>query len=190
MKVVNRLSKAINYFICLLVLLMVFEANANKNQRKQVRIKAAFIFQMSKFVNWEYNAQTTLNFCFHNDKRNAHVYGALKDLQSQGKLIIGNRQIELLTLPDDYKDIQHYHHCSLVYFIPRIETKVPSAILEQLGKNKLVIGNSKTFLAKGGLSALIIESGKNKLYINYKQYEQSDIKISSRLMSLARMYTD
>lgn len=166
------------------------EANANNNQRKQVNIKAAFIFQMSKFINWEYNNQTSLNFCFHKDKRNSHVYGALRELQSQGKLIIDNRQIELLILPDDYKDIQHYQNCSLVYFIPRIETKIPRAILEKLGKHKLVIGNSKTFLAKGGLTALIIESGKNKLYINAKQYEQSNIKIRSRLMSLARMYTD
>lgn len=190
MKIVNRFSQGINYFICIALMFMACDSQASKNQRKQVRIKAAFIFQMAKFVTWPSNSTEPLNFCFHQDNRSFHVFGALRDLQSAGKLVIGNRQIELITLSDDYKNIQQYQPCSIVYFIPRVETKIPTTILQALGKNKLIIGNSKTFLAKGGLTALIIESGKNKLYINAKQFKYSHVKIRSRLMSLARMYTD
>lgn len=190
MKIDNWLCKGINYFICIALLFVACQSHASKNQRKQVRIKAAFIFQMAKFVNWDLDTAEPLNFCFHQDNRNFHVYGALRDLQSKGKLIIANRQIELHILSDKYKNQQQYQKCSLVYFNPRTETKTPTAILQQLGKHKLIIGNSKAFLAKGGLTALIIEDGKNKLYINAKQFNRSDVKISSRLMSLARMYTD
>ena len=175
-------------FICLALIVCATNAHANKNQRKQVRIKAAFIFQMAKFVNWQYNDNAHLTFCFHQDNRSFDVYGALKQLQTQGKLTLGNRQIQLTILNEDYKDIEQYQQCDLIYFIPRLDSKIPIAILKQLGQKKLIIGNSKAFLAKGGLSALIVEQGKNKLYINRVQYQQSEVKIRSRLMKLARMY--
>ena len=112
----------------------------------------------------------------------------LSKLQTQGKLNIDNRQIQLKQLNEEYKNIEQYQHCNLIYFIPRLENKIPTAILKQLGEKKLLIGNSKAFLAKGGLSALIVEQGKNRLYINRQQYQKSRVKIRSRLMKLARMY--
>jgi len=174
--------------VTLVLLAIPLESYGQKNQRKQTQIKAAFIFKMAKFVHWPFKHDQPITFCAFNNTQKFNVFTVLDNIKSQGKLNIQNTQVTLHVLEGKYDDLAIYQNCSLVYFDKKIESKIPSAVLKALSMRKLIIGNTKAFVEKGGLSALVAERGKSKLYINRLTYQQSKVKIRSRLMSLARMY--
>lgn len=186
---VNRLlTKLILILIPIVLLTISCDAKAQKNLRKQTRIKAAFIFQMAKFITWPMPPDQPVVFCTFQNNRKFNIVSVLQTLKNQGKLTLSSRRIELQLLKGNVEDSTLYKPCTVIYFHNKIEQKIPAALLLTLSRKKLLVGNSIAFLEKGGLAALVPEDGKNRLYINRLTYEQSEIKIRSRLMALARMH--
>lgn len=173
----------------LILLLFVQTAFAEGNIRKQMRVRAAFIFQMSKFINWPLDKSEPLVFCLFEDKRAYSELVVLRNLEAQGKLASQGHKVKTkVIVSDKAKDIEQYNNCSLIYFNHDADTRVSTAMITMLGKTKLIIGSNKKFVENGGLAALVYEKGKHKLYIHRKHYEASYLKIRSRLLSLAKFY--
>jgi hypothetical protein len=180
-------------FISLLVgfvqLCLIAPAYAESNQRKQIHRKAAFIFQMAKFVNWSVDEREPLTFCFFKEPKAYNVTVVLSALEAQGKLKAQGHKVNIAVKPQEHINLlATYKDCSLIYFTPQSGRKIPSDLLKALGRVKLTIGSDMAFIANGGLSALVPDKGKLRLYINRANYEESLLKIRSRLLSLARFH--
>ncbi len=177
------------WLVMVLLLLCSPWAKAEQNMRKTMRVKAAFIYQMSKFVNWTSDERNPLVFCLFDDPRPYNVNVVLSALEKQGKLNSQGHPVKTRLIgTEQMHDPGQYDDCSLVYFNNDIDQKLRPAMYIALGKTILTIGANKGFVEQGGMTALVYEKGKHKLYINRDSYESSLVKIRSRLLSLAKFY--
>lgn len=179
------------FSLLLLPLLLINPAQAAEtdDMRKTMRIRAAFIYQMSKFVNWSLEDSQPLHFCLFPDPRPYNVITVLTSLERQGKLVSQGRPVKTHMIERDHIDqIEQYDKCSLIYFNNDIDRQIPPALYKTLGKTKLTIGANKEFIENGGMTALVYAQGKHKLFIHRDNYEASLVKIRSRLLSLAKFY--
>jgi hypothetical protein len=163
--------------------------HAKTSHQSQTQIRAAFIYQMAKFVNWSIPAQSPLTFCFFDSDQEHTVTNVLGSLQKSGKLKVQKRSVIIKVMDKDKLQLlSHYQTCSLIYFDHHFSPKLPEELLTQLSKTKLTIGSELAFLGNGGLSALVERKGKLKLYVNRSVYDVGSVVIRSRLLSLARFY--
>ena len=69
-------------------------------------------------------------------------------------------------------------------------SKIDADWLSKIDSNIVIIGEDIRFIEQGGLAALIKEGNKIKLYINKEKLSNSDLKIGSRLLALAKFYPE
>lgn len=185
----NSSKKRLSWIFGLSLMFLCDSVFAEANVRKQMRVRAAFIFQMSKFVNWPMEKSESLVFCLFPDERPYNVNIVLATLEKQGKLISQGYNVQTRLIDINQRDdASHYESCSLVYFNNNSDQQLATSTIKAIGRNRLVIGSNVAFLDRGGMTALVYEKGKHKLYIHRDNYESSLVKIRSRLLSLAKFY--
>ncbi|MFT4924466.1 MAG: hypothetical protein ACI8WB_000544 [Phenylobacterium sp.] len=168
-----------------------WSVDAKTNQQTKTRYRAAFIFQMAKYVHWSIPKNAPLTFCFFPTSQKHSIITVLSELKASGKLKVQDRQVNIKTIAEDKVDIiEHYQDCSLIYFDHKTSPQLPPALITKLSKTKLTIGSKTAFMNSGGLSALILKKGKLKLYINRASYKTTAVRIRSRLLALVRFHPE
>ena len=85
------------------------------------------------------------------------------------------------------KDFQNMGRCHLLFISPSEKGRLPE-ILARLGKTPtLTVSDLEEFARQGGMVGFYKESGKLRFEINTRAAEQTGLKISSRLLQLARI---
>ena len=148
----------------------------------EYQVKAAFLYNFAKFVEWPREA-----FSSPKDPIRIYVIGqdpfgrALEDAVN-GKSFDGRefviRQIS---------DIKQAARCHIL-FVSSSERKRCGAILAELrAGGVLTVGESDGFAEQGGMVNLKLESGKVQIQINLSAAEEARVRISSKLLSLAQI---
>jgi len=162
-----------------------------KNQTDQfARVRAAFVYNISKFVTWpDLNLKTQndpFKICImtHGDEELVQQFAGLKSKKTQGRAIqvnaFGNKkQLSRST------EIEGPCH---ILFTPNGEwSELTQSEISTLRKSTLLIGKTRNFLEQGGMLSLIQTKSKIEIYINPESMDQSRIKLESRLRSLAKI---
>ena len=145
------------------------------------QIKAAYVFNFAKFVEWPPQTFPTpnapINFCALGRTQTADEMDALMS----GKSINGHAvKVRHLTKLDEIKD------CQLLYIAAGIGR--PEPLLRALkGCSVLVIGDTPGFAVSGGMIGFVNENGRVLFEVNPGAVEHSHLKISSKLLALARI---
>jgi len=75
-----------------------------------------------------------------------------------------------------------------VLFIPFSERTQTKLILDSLrGASVLTVGDTKGFAERGGMINFVLENDRVKFEVNRKAAEQAGLKISSKLLSVAKV---
>lgn len=156
-------------------------ASAQTNPSSEYQVKAAFLFHFAQFVEWPEEtfkeANSPLTYCTIGDDP---FHGSL-DAALSGKTI-GARSFQVLHV----KQPQEINGCR-VLFIGAAEKKLLPAILAGVkGNSVLTIGESEHFVQEGGMIGFLLEENKIRFEINLEAAERARLKISSRLLALAR----
>ncbi|MBE0362810.1 hypothetical protein PULV_a0388 [Pseudoalteromonas ulvae UL12] len=169
--------------LALFAFLILASFNCTAKTIEQVR--SAFIFQMSKFIEFSKPIGDGVSFCFF-DKDNgpAQLLSNHSNLISQGKPII----VHLLEKISATAELNQ--QCNIIYLDELSYSKVDADWLTKIDSNIVIIGEDIRFIEQGGLAALIKEGNKIKLYINKEKLNNSDLKIGSRLLALAKFYPE
>jgi hypothetical protein len=143
-------------------------------------VKAAFLYNFTKFVEWPSaafaDARSPLKICVLGEDPFGKTLRALMDEE------VGGRPLSLLRL-DNLSNPAACH----VLFISRSEKKRLPQILAALGETPvLTVGDTPEFLEQGGIINFILEGSKVRFEINQEAAERVGIKISSKLLALAR----
>lgn len=151
---------------------------------EEYRLKAAFLYNMTKFIEWPVQA-----FQSANDPVSICILGrnpfgsALADAVA-GKMI-QDRPLLVKTLPDAREGCA----CQ-VLFVSSSERKRYQAILATTAAaTVLTVGDSDSFLANGGVVNLKLEGDKVRIQINPAAAEPHHLRISSKLLGLAEIDT-
>jgi hypothetical protein len=153
------------------------QASAN-----EYSVKAAFLLNFIKFINWPEGAfekeTSPIVIGVIGDEK---VCDALKS-SLQGRTI--NRR-DLLPLRITWPDEIHGYH---ILFVCSSESKVAPAVVKSLeNESILTVGETEGFGRQGGMINFYLEKNKVRFEINLNATDKAHIKISSQLLSLARI---
>ena len=155
--------------------------SGQSNPSSEYQVKAAFLFHFAQFVDWPpeafKDAGAPLTYCTVGEDP---FHGAL-DASMSGKTIDG-RPVRVL----HFKLAQEVQTCQIL-FLGAPEKRLLSATLVNLGESPvLTVGESQNFIEQGGMIGFLWEDNKVHFEINLEAAERAKLKISARLLTLAK----
>ncbi len=147
----------------------------------EAKVKAAYIFNFLTFVSWELDEKRTeagtVKICVLGEDP---VFDLLSELSRQ--------QIRGHTLDvQSIRDVSNIANCHMLV-IGRSESSQLQQVLASLqGKSILTVSDIPGFSHEGGVIGFVKEGGRIKLEINQRAAAQAKLKISAKLLELARI---
>jgi YfiR/HmsC-like len=155
------------------------------NPSVEYQVKAAFLFNFAKFVDWPPEAfpseKAPITFCvFRQDP-----FGGVLDETIRGKTI-NNHEV----LARRINQLPELKSCQLV-FVSSKEGKLLSEILNSLkGASALVVGESEGFAERGGGIQFFLEDNRLRFAVNVDAVQRARLTVSAKLLALARIVHD
>jgi hypothetical protein len=165
-----------------LVVLLFGRTQAQSPTAGEYQVKAAFLFNFAKFVEWPSSSlpdpSAPLRICIlGRDPFGEELRNITKEKTVSGRKL----QIDQLV------DLQQARACQIV-FIASSERAHLKEILEGLqGANVLTVADTKGFAEQGGMINFVLENDRVQFEVNRKAAEQAGLKISSKLLSVAKL---
>ncbi len=153
---------------------------AQETSPTEYQIKAAFLYNFAKFVEWPPQAFA--------DAQSPIVIGVLgKNVFDDNleKIIHGKTVNSRPFLFKEFHAVEEATNCHIL-FISASQKEKLSKILEGLrGTSVLTVSETDQFIAAGGMINFVIEDKKIHFQINDEAAKKAGLKISSKLLSLA-----
>ena len=149
---------------------------------REYQLKAAFLFNFSKFVSWPSEVETvedaSINFC---------VMGATPLDRALEKFIVGKKVHGREPTMRSIADIDQLRHCH-VLFIARSERPAVPGLIDLLRDSSvLTVGETPNFSSNGGIIEFIVVGNKVRFAINNEAAKRAQLVLSSELLKLARI---
>lgn len=147
----------------------------------EYQVKAAMIYNVTKYVEWSGEAANTptapLNLCLVGKGALEPAIEPLLGLETKGRKIA----VRKIARSDDLSACQ-------VLVIGEMDKRQLLAALEAATeKDILTVSDQPRFAANGGIVGLVAEGGRVRFEINLTAAKRAKIKISSQLLKLARI---
>lgn len=150
-------------------------------QADEYQVKAAFLFNFVKFVEWPPEAFSDDNTSFVIGVIGDDPFGGALDQSVSGKSVNG-RQLSVRRLKWG-EDLRGCH----ILFISSSERKRLAQIISSLrGASVLTVSDIDQFNQQGGIINFILVASRVRFEINADVAEQGRLKISSKLLTLAK----
>jgi hypothetical protein len=165
-------------------LLLVCSGRAQDSQPSEYEVKAAFIFNFAKFVEWPQGAFA--------DTRSPFCIGVLGDGASSADLdrtvrgkTLNNRSVTVKRC----RALDEARKCHVV-FIEASEKRRLQEICSSLDTAAvLTVGETEGFIQSGGMISFFREGNKLRFEINNEAAKHAGLKVNSKLLSLAKAPT-
>jgi len=162
------------------LLLLVASSIAAQVPSAEYRVKAAFLYNFSKFVEWPPKAfsgkDAPLVICLAGDP-----FGGILDEIVQGQRIDG-RPVAVRRIRDE-----QIQGCHLVYVSSSESQRSAGINAAATHEAILTVGDAEDFIDKGGMIRFIEKGRRLHFQINPDAAERASLKISSRLLQLAEV---
>jgi hypothetical protein len=178
----SRLLRHATILLGLLTSLVVTSRGALQAADQPVseyQVKAAFLLNFTKFIDWPPAALPDDGSPFSVCILGNDPFGRALDLIVDGETVNARKLvIQRLRRPPAAKACQ-------VLFVGKSEKDVPQ-LLSGLDPGILTVGEGDRFLREGGMISFVIESRRVRFDINRKKTDNAGLKVSSKLLSVAR----
>jgi hypothetical protein len=146
-------------------------------QPSEYQVKAAFLLNFTKFVEWPPTAfaepDAPFTICILGDD----PFGSVLDQIVEGEKVNDRKLV-----------VQRIHGRATigcqVLFVSNSE-RVPS-ILTTVGRGVLTVGDGEDFVREGGMIGFVLERRRVRFDINQSAAANASLKLSSKLLSVAR----
>jgi hypothetical protein len=146
-------------------------------------IKAALIYNFTKFVEWPTNAQKSKATFDIGVMGAPEIAEALEKVVSGKK--VGSRSVAVRRLPDIAGMETAASSICILFVGPTAVNAMPD-IHNILGKLPvLTVGDSEAFWKAGGMIALLVQNERMRFRVNLDAAEGAGLKISGKLLALA-----
>ena len=165
--------------IILAVLWGLLPGLAGAQQPTEYEVEAAFLLNFTRFIEWPTSsfadARSPFAICIYGKD----PFGAVLDEIVQGESVNGRRlTVKRLSEPSGFQS------CQILFFstFDRELLKNVSAS----GHGVLTVGEGDNFVRAGGVIGFVLESRRVRFDINQTAAEEASLKLSSKLLSVAR----
>jgi hypothetical protein len=174
----NRRQTAVLALAAALLFAGLEQARATQSGERD--LKAAFLYNFAKFVEWPQAAfpepTTPVTLCVLGDD----AVGASLEMVVKGEKLNDRRLVVRLL-----RDPQATQGCHVLFVGPE-KGRLPEILAPLRGTGVLTVGGAADFLDRGGMIRLFLEQNRVRFDINLDAAEQSHLKLSSKLLRLAR----
>lgn len=154
-------------------------AHPQSQTSREYEIKAAFLYNFVKFIEWPAEAFPDRNTPITVGILGEDPFGAALD-SINGKIVRGRRLVVKRYARVPNLDFPH------VLFISSSENGHLAQIVESLSNSSvLTVGETDRFTHAGGIIKFVITNNKVRFHINVDAAERVDLTISSKLLKLA-----
>src|ERR1017187_546487 len=151
-------------------------------QLEEYQVKAAFLYNFAKFVAWAPESFKTAT-----DPIVICILGANPFGNTLQQTVSGKTVDERAFVVRPLSDPQSACKCHLL-FVNAAERRQFRSLLRSLrGAGVLTVGEDDAFTADGGVIDFKLQNGKIHLEVNLAAAEYENLRISSRLLSLAQI---
>ena len=149
----------------------------------EYEVKAAFLFNFTRFVEWPAPAFTATNSPFVIGVVGPDPFGKSLDDVVRDASVHGHPiEVKRFHVDDDLGN------CHVVFLSRSIRDKVDPVLRELAGRPILTVADSEGLAAKGVmLNLLLVDGSIKRIEVNLKASTACGIQISSKLLSLARI---
>jgi hypothetical protein len=150
----------------------------------EVQVKAAYVFNFAKFVEWPAGAfatpQAPLVLCVAGGEGLQGAFAAIDGKQAQGRRLQLRRGVR----PDELRTCH-------ILFVPESEERIAPELLRRAGSLPLLtVGEDDGFATAGGVIGFVVRDDRVQFEINPDAANRADLKVSSRLLQLATIVRD
>jgi hypothetical protein len=161
------------------------EDRAQTEPSGEYQLKAAFLFNFAKFIDWPATSFSSPQSPFSICILGLDPFGHAMDDVLRDKSV-DNRPVAI----SRFKNVAQAKQCHMV-FVSQSETAHLADIIQQLrGAGVLLVGESDGFAAAGGMIQFTREDNHVRFLINPDAADRAGLKVSSKLLSLARVVHD
>lgn len=182
------------HFVAILVWVLMLLAisplawsDEDADRIKEYKVKAAFLYNLARMIEWPENtyrpnggeaADNPFIICFIGKNRFGDTTDTIKDKKVRGRAI----ELKQNTL---LAEVSFCH----ILFVAKTEQSNLMDIARLLNNQPvLTVGEFEEFAKLGGMVNLIKRDGKIRLEINQTMADCANLKISARLLVLAKRY--
>lgn len=163
-------------------LALALSAAAQSAHAPEDEVKAAFLYNFAKFVDWPTqafaNSSTPIRFCVLGDDRFGEtVSNTLQEKSVSGRPVVNSR----LQSPAQARP------CHVLFVSPENPEALKLALEAIRGLPVLTVSESADFLRLGGMINFVLEEGRVRFEINLEAAERHHLKLSSKLLAVARV---
>ena len=167
-------------FVLVLVLALLWPSTAAavEPQTLEYQIKAAFLLNFIRFIEWPApnpaDAAAPFAICIVGDDPFGPALNQIVEGETAGTKPIVIRRVHA----------EAPGSCAILY-ISKDEKNIP-AIIAAAGPGALTVGEGDAFLDQGGMIAFVVENRRVRFNIEQTAARKAGLKLSSRLLSVAR----
>jgi hypothetical protein len=170
-----------NLFFAIAVSLVVatplFAADPEKPERvEEYSLKAAFFWRFLQFSEWSHEADS-FRVCVAGNAEVLPAFTALEKQTLRGESVLVQR----------ISDSRGIAGCDALFVAADSPLSHADFIQAGRGRPILTVGEREGFAKGGGMIGLYFEGARLKFEVNLNATEEAGVKISSRLMKLARV---
>ena len=150
----------------------------------ETRIKAAYLFNFAKFVEWPAHAFVETNSPIIVGLLGKDVFNGELQRSVQAKTIVGRSLIiRSFEVGDDFST------CHILFISPSEKRSLPRILERAKGKSILTVSDIDHFSDSGigGMIAFVRQQNTIKFEINPETAERAGLKVSSKLLQVARV---
>jgi hypothetical protein len=168
--------------IVLLAGLPFAPAGHAQDSPSEYQVKAAYLFNFLKFVDWPDDAFT--------DSLAPFVIGIAGDDpfgDSLPQVIVGKTVQGRDLVIRKYRAGESVKGCHILFIDISEKKRLPQLLASLKGSSVLVVSDMPGFLTDGGMIQFVSESNRVRFAINVDATGRANLKVSSKLLSLARV---
>jgi len=172
--------RAMPLFCCILLLLAGPGSRAQEPPLTEYQIKAAFLFNFAKFVQWPAGALAEAN--------SPIVIGIIGENPFHDDLA---RTIRNKTVDDhplvikEFRALTEATNCQILFICTSEKKRLPEILANLKGSSVLTVGETDRFTETGGMINFFQAGTKLRFKVNQEAAIKAGLKISSKLLSLA-----
>jgi hypothetical protein len=177
---INRYLTALISIAILVSAATPLSARAEEPLLHEYRVKAAFLYNFAKFVQWPESAfidpERPVTICILGKDP---LMGALQNLTA--KTVRGRRIVI-----SHSKDVMSVKGCHILFVAKSEKSRIKQTISELKGKSVLTVSDIDDFVKAGGMIGMVRVENKIRFHINLVSAQDSGLTISSQLLKLAQ----
>ena len=175
----SQLAKRITLATLLCAVLAPQITRAESPVVTEYHVKAAFLYNFSRFVNWPQPIEQTFRICVIGE----NPFGKLLDS------LIGKSVHDSILVVEEHSTLENVHDCQMAYISPSLEKQIDPVLAELKKHPILTVSDIDGFTHAGGMIELNLNGKKVSFAINTSAADTAGLSISSKLLNLATNVT-